>query len=176
MSRNNRVAWVRPRMPQSPVRACKKVGACRLAKHPGLGCLHLTSFARSSASAHLQFPITLFISFCPSLLRSAVFFLLSHISRLNFASCSCLFPKHAQRPAPAFSTFQLAAPPDYAADSHRERLLLGHRPKTLLDYPSVSSLTSLTHSLPTSTNIIAGHIQHIQLDRDSYPGLEPLKA
>lgn len=104
---------------------------------------------------------------------SAAFFLLLHISRLSFPSCSCLFPKHAQRPAPAFSTFQLAAPPDYAADTHRERLLLGHRPKTLLDYPSVSSLTSHTHSLPISTNIVAGHIQHIQLIATRTPASNP---
>lgn len=102
-------------------------------------------------------------------------FSLAHFTP-KFPSCSCLLPKHAQRPAPAFSTFQLAAPPYYAADTHRERLLLGHRPKTLLNYPSVSSLTSHTHSLPTFTNIVAGYIQHIQLERDSYPGFEPLKA
>lgn len=77
---------------------------------------------------------------------------------------------------PRLARFNWPQPPDYAADTHRERLLLGHRPKTLLHYPFVSSLTSHTHSLPTSTNILAGHIQHIQLDRDSYPGLEPPKA
>jgi hypothetical protein len=105
--------------------ACRKVGACRLAKHPGL-------LADTRSSSHLirsLFCICApavsyhsFILFCPSLLRSAASFLLLHISRLAFSSSSCLFPKHPQRPAPAFSTFQLAAAPDYAADTHRERL------------------------------------------------------
>jgi hypothetical protein len=89
--------------------------------HPGLGHFRTSSHLIRSLSASagtLAVSYHSFVLFCPSLLRFAAFFISSHISRLRFPACSCLFPKHAQRPAPAFSTFQLAAAPDYAADTH----------------------------------------------------------
>jgi hypothetical protein len=116
---------VRPRMPPESRATCREVGARRLAK-PTLDldtfALHLTSFARFLCLQHTCSLLSLFcfiLSIAPTF---CCFLYLFALSRLRFPACSCLFPKHAQRPAPAFSTFQLAAAPDYAADTHRERL------------------------------------------------------
>ena len=153
---------------------CNKVGALQLAQHPGLGhSVFISPHSLAFCICTLAVSYHSFILFCPSLLRSAVFFSfltfhawLLHLARVFFQNThKVLLPRLARFNWPQ----PLITPPTHTANV----FCSATGPKHFFDCPTVSSSTSHTHSLPTSINILAGRIQYIQLDATRTPASNP---